>query len=179
MGFCIGFWTKQRFFSQGFLTRPKSSTSMCSMSLLAILMAIWGIYIDGLQFVGGQRISQFHILNPPASDETSINTYGMHPFKHTDSTLSSFEQAQAEAARVLNNLHEPIPILKCTKLLPTTQLYPSNVVTVATVDYRIASEIYEWHAQNKRIEATYNMVTKTSPLPEIWTQDNVLRYLVR
>jgi hypothetical protein len=145
----------------------------------------WGLLIDGLQFIGGIKIDQFNALNPPAVDLDSISGneehpgYGVHPFKHNDSQITSFEQAQAEAARILNNMHNPIPTLKCTKLLPTTQLYPSNVVKVATIDYRIANIIYEWHAKNKWVEATYNMVTKTSPLPQIWTQDNELRYLIK
>lgn len=139
----------------------------------------FGAYIDGFQFVGGQRITQFHPLNPPASDTASINAYGIHPFTHNDAQISSFEQAQAEAARILNNLTNPIPTLQCTKLLPNTQLYPSNVVTTNSVDYRIANIVYEWRAKSKPVTATYNMVTKTSPLPPIWTQINELRYIMR
>jgi hypothetical protein len=146
-----------------------------------------GCYIDGVQFVGGQKITQFHTLNPPAVDLASIASYGVHPFKHNDSQITSFEQAQAEAARVLNNLHEPIPTLKVTKLYGTdtygttwsTQLYPSNVVTLATVDYRVADVTYNWTSASQRVLASYNLVTKTSPLPAIWTQQETLRLLMK
>lgn len=140
---------------------------------------VWGLYIDGFQFVGGKKISQFDPLNPPASDATSISYYGMHPFKHSDAQISSFEHAQTEAARLLANMKDAIGTLKCTKQLPSTQLYPSNVVTVASVDYRIADILYEWNTGHKRVDATYNMVGKLSPLPQIWSKQNELRYLMR
>ena len=148
----------------------------------------WYFDVDGLQFVGGLEISEYNPLNPPAVDSASINKYGVHPYKHTDSQINSFEQAQAEAARILNNLHEPIPTLQVRKLYGTdsygttwaTQLRPSNVATCQTVDYRLNSVFYDWNStKGKRVEATYNLVGKTSPLPPIWTYDNALRYLMK
>jgi hypothetical protein len=147
----------------------------------------FGFYVDGFQFCGGEQIGQFHISNPPAVDTASINSYGVHPFNHTDTQISNFEQAQAEAARILNNLHEPIPTLQVKKIYGTdtygtvwaTQLRPSNVVTCQTTDYRMLSVVYDWTAKAKQVDATYNLVTKTSPLPPVWTYDNALRYAMK
>lgn len=139
----------------------------------------WAFEIDEMIFFGGQKIDFFNALNPPLSDSTSINTYGMHVYKHTDSTISSFEQATAEKTRLLANLAYPIDTLRVKKYAPTTQLYPSNVVTVNAVDYRIANISYEWMSKNKNLTAEYNLVEKTIPLPPIWTMQNELRYLIK
>ncbi|MCW3994928.1 MAG: hypothetical protein NWE98_02110 [Candidatus Bathyarchaeota archaeon] len=139
----------------------------------------WGFYVDGLQFYGGQKISFFHPLNPPVYDQNSINTYGLHIYKHTDANVSSFEQAVAEKNRILNNLKNPINVLKVKKVAPSTQLYPSNVVTTNTVEYRINKIKYEWQSRTKLLTAEYSLIEKTSPLPPIWTEQNVLRYLIK
>lgn len=143
---------------------------------------LWGVYIDGVQFIGGKSIDPFQepTLNPPIKSQDSINQYGVHYLPYQDTTISSFEQAQTEGARLLNNLKNPIPMLTISKQpIPTTQLYPSNVVTVLGVDYRIQSIIYEWDSNVKDVTATYKLVSKTSPLPPIWTIMNELRYLVK
>jgi hypothetical protein len=141
----------------------------------------WGHYIDGLQFGGGLKIDPFlwPSLNPPATDGTSISTYGVHPFMHEDSQITSFEQAQAEASRLLTNLKNPIPTLTCVKKDYATLLYPSNVVTVGGVDYRIASLVYDWRSSDKSMHTQFNLTPKTSPLPPLWTQENVMRYFVK
>ena len=77
------------------------------------------------------------------------------------------------------NLQNPIPKLTLTKILPTTQLYPSNVVTVSGVDYRVYGVIYEWDTAKKDVHATYKLVGKTSPMPPIWTEQNEMRYLIK
>lgn len=147
----------------------------------------WGVYIDALQFGGGAEINQFHASNPPATDASSISSYGVHPYKHVDSQISSFELAQAEAARVLNNLHTPIPTLNVSKIYGTdsygttwsTQLRPSNVVTCQSVDWRVLNVCYDWKSKQKLVAASYKMVGKTSALPPIWSYDNALRYLMK
>jgi hypothetical protein len=145
----------------------------------------WGCYIDGLQFVGGYEIKPFQwyseTLNPPVKDMTSILAYGMHPIHIQDSSIASFEQAQAEGSRVINNMKDPKHTLTVTKPLPeSTQLYPSNVVTVATVDYRIKNILYNWkYGDAKTSNVTYNLVDKTAPLPPIWMEMNELRYFIK
>jgi hypothetical protein len=140
---------------------------------------VWGIYLDGLQFVGGYRIDPSNPLNPPIIDGTSITAHGIHPYSHIDNQINSFEQAQAEGTRLVANLKNPISKLTLTKELPTTQLYPSNVVTVSGVDYRVYGVIYEWDTAWKDVHATYKLVGKTSPLPPIWTEQNEMRYLIK
>lgn len=143
----------------------------------------WSFELDGLYFIGGYRIEPFQsysaTLNPPAVDATSISQYGIHPFHYQNAQITSFEQAQAEGARLLNNLKDTIPRMTLSKLLPTTQFRPSNVVTVTGVDYRIANITYEWDTKTKEVHATYKIVGKTNPLPPIWTEQNELRYLVK
>jgi len=145
----------------------------------------WGMYIDGLQFVGGYEIKPFEwyseTLNPPVQDATSIAAYGMHPIHIQDTTIASFEHAQAEGARVIANMKDPKPILSVKKPLPeTTQLYPSNVVTVASTEYRIKNVTYNWkYGNHKTTNVEYQLVGKIASLPPIWTMTNELRFLVK
>lgn len=142
---------------------------------------VWGHYLDGLMFIGGMKIDPFEHpdLNPPAIDPDSINSYGVHLFPYEDSTITSFEQAQAEGARLLNNLKNPMPTLACTKKDYATLLYPSNVVYVNSVYYRIDNIVYDWQASNKSMYTAFNLVNKTSPLPPIWTEENMMRYFIK
>lgn len=147
----------------------------------------WSFEIDALEFAGGIKIDPFYILNPPAVDFDSISDYGVHVYPHSDSLINSFEQAQAEAARLLNNLHNPIPTLTAKKLMGAdsygtmwdTPLYPSDVVTVQSVDYRIAHTSYDWSAKTKEVTCNYEIVTKTSQLPPIWASEVALRLLMK
>lgn len=143
----------------------------------------WSLELDGIIFIGGMKIKPFEeyseTLNPPAKDQTSINQYDIHPYPQNDTQISSFEQAQAEGARILANLKNPIPRLTLTKLAPTTQYHPSNVVTISGVDYRITKMTYEWASKKKECHVTYKVIGKTNPLPPIWTEQNELRYLVK
>jgi len=143
--------------------------------------ATWGVYVDGLQFIGGYPIEPFRpysaTLNPPVKDATSINTYGIHPLHHQDTLLHSFEAAQTEGARLLANLKDPNPLLTFTKNSPeTTQLFPSNVINSV---YRIAGMIYDWNAKSRQCNVKYKCVGKLKPLPPVWTQQNELRFLVK
>ncbi len=146
----------------------------------------WGIEVDGLMFIGGYAIEPFRpysaTLNPPVQDATSIAAYGIHVMHHQDTMLMSFEQAQAEGARVLANNKNPVPLLTCTKATPFNRalaLRPSHVVTVDSVDRRIANISYNWKAATRKCETTYKLIAKTAPLPPIWTLDNTLRYLIK
>jgi hypothetical protein len=145
----------------------------------------YGFAIDGLQFEGGYEIKPFEwyskTLNPPVQDATSIAAYGMHPIHIQDTTISSFDQAQAEGARVIQNMKDPKPTLSVKKVLPeTTQLYPSNVVTVASTEYRIKNIVYNWKYGDRKVtNVEYGLIGKTAPLPPIWTMINELRFLVK
>jgi hypothetical protein len=145
----------------------------------------WGMYIDGLRFVGGYSIEPFKpysaTLNPPAVSTSGISSSGIHALHYQNSLLSSFEQARAEGARVLANLSAPIPSLTCIKNADqlTKQWHPSNVCTVDSVDRRIASMIYDWQSKTKRCDCTFKFVSKTAPLPPVWTMNNELRFLVK
>lgn len=141
----------------------------------------WYVEVDGLQFQGGLKIEPYQpyseALCPPLKDDASIAAHGIHPMHFQDSSISSFEQMQAEKARILSNLKNPIPTLSFTKASPeTTQLYPSYVINSA---YRISSIDYKWFSKHQRCDTTYKCVGKTSPLPALWTQDNTLRMLMR
>ena len=141
--------------------------------------------IDALQFVGGLEIKPFEwyspTLCPPVADASSIATYGIRPIHITDSGITSFEQAQAEATRTLNNLNSPKSTLKIRKPLPeATQLFPSNVITVNSAEYRIKKLIYNWNYGKRKTQSVdYELIEKTASLPPIWTQINELRYLVK
>jgi len=146
-------------------------------------LATMGVEIDGLMFTGGYSIEPFKwysaTLNPPKYDNSSIQSYEAGVYHHHDSNISSFEQAQSEGTRLLANLKNPIPKMTLTKVLPTTQIRPSNVVTVSGVDWRVYGVTYEWSTKTKEVHATYDLIGKTSPLPPLWTEENELRYLIK
>jgi hypothetical protein len=158
----------------------------------------WGFYIDGLQFVGGLNIEPFDpelgvfyphygaTLNPVIKDQTSINNYGVHVFHLRDSNISSFEQAQTEGQRVLNNLKTLKQTLTFRQIVgvsgtPTDILKPSNVVTVEGTDYRLTQIDYRWKATDKKLYADYQAVQKTAYLPPIWTNGEYgyMKYLIK
>jgi hypothetical protein len=153
---------------------------------------VFGCYIDGLQFVGGLDIEPFDpvygalyphhgaTLNPAVYDADSLATYGKHVLHVRDSSIASFEQAQAEGARVLTNLKNPNPTLTFT-VQPTAVLKPSNVITVNGSLKRIKEVAYNWNASTKMLEATYITVGQLAPLPPIWTDGELgyMRYIVK
>jgi hypothetical protein len=144
----------------------------------------WGFSLDGLVFVGGYQIEPFQafseLLNPPAVDATSLGWYGTHVLHYQNTQLSSFEQAQAEGTRLLANLKYPHPSLNVTKgSAYATKLRPSNVVTIDSVDYRIASMAYDWTHKTQEVHVDYKLIEKAAPLPPIWQTQNELRYWVK
>lgn len=144
-----------------------------------------GFAVEGLQFTGGLSIEPFQpysaTLLPPTKDAASIAAYGVHVLHAQDASITSFEQAQAEAARLLANLKDPHPTLSVTKPEPNIDglLHPSDVVTVDSVDMRIAEMQYNWQSNVKRVDVSYKLRDKTAPLPPLWTQINELRYFVK
>jgi hypothetical protein len=153
---------------------------------------ITGFYIDALQFIGGLAIEPYDptygvlyphygaLLNPASYDQTSIDTHGEHILHVKDSSIASFEQAQAEGARVLANLKDPIGTFKF-KVIPTTLLKPSNVITVNGSLKRIKSITYDWAKTSKILYAEYNTVSQLAPLPPLWTDGELgyIRYLIK
>lgn len=142
----------------------------------------WGFELDGVQFAGGLKIEPFQpyseLLNPPSIDQTSIDTYGIHVLPLQDNSLMSFEQAAAEGDRLLANLKNTVNTLTFTKT-PTTLLYPGQVVSVDGTLQRLSAVTYDWSAETKKLIATYTAVAKLSPLPPIWTEENMQRYLIK
>ncbi|MCW4018072.1 MAG: hypothetical protein NWF00_05270 [Candidatus Bathyarchaeota archaeon] len=144
----------------------------------------WGFDLDGLVFEGGYDIKPFApysaTLNPPVQDSTSQGWYGTHVLNVNDNTIGSFDQAHAEGQRLLANLAYPHPQLTVKKSSAhATQLRPSDVVTVDSVDRRISQMTYEWSSKNKRIDVEYKLLEATAPLPPLWSQLNELRLLVK
>jgi len=151
-----------------------------------------GFTIDGLQFVGGYQIVPDFTginpvgLNPSIYDETpapnnSILNYGLNHLHYQDTLITSFEQAQAEGRRVLENLREPHPTFTVTQsTCPSTQLKPSMLVDCEGVQRRLASIRYRWESKRPdRVFPTYTMVNATAPLPPIWSQDAQLKRAIK
>lgn len=143
-----------------------------------------GFTIDGLQFVGGYPIEPFQpystLLNRPVTDEVSKGYYGVSVLHHQDTLLTSFEQAQTEGQRLLNNLAYPHGTLTIQKGdVATTLLKPSMYVTVEGLKQRIADIQYDWHVKDKKVKVTYTLVDPAQPLPPIWTTQNELKRAIK
>jgi hypothetical protein len=141
----------------------------------------WGFYVDGLQFCGGLKIEPLlphsAVYNPPAVDQASINSHGLRVLNHKDPDISSFEHAQMEAQRLLSSLKNPVSMLTLPSNPPAVQLYPGDVVLANLNYYRVAGINYDWMNTDKVTRAVYKLTGKTSPLPPIWTQDAVQKYM--
>jgi hypothetical protein len=125
-------------------------------------------------------------LHPPIFDPASIAAYGVHYQNLNDTSITSFEVAQREGWRVLNNLKTPIPTLEITVPALYSVVRPSNIVTVFVTqlgiigqEWRTIKTRYDWNAQNKRVFQTLTLTGKTSPLPPIWAQQPELRVITK
>jgi hypothetical protein len=125
-------------------------------------------------------------LHPPIFDPAAIASLGMHYQTLNDATISSFEVAQREGWRVINNLKLPIPVFNITKPALNSVVRPSNIVTVTDPHFginaqemRVINVKYAWTAQNKRVYQTIAVTGKTTPLPPIWATTPELRLFTK
>ena len=125
-------------------------------------------------------------MHPPIFDPAAIASLGMHYQTLNDATISSFEVAQREGWRVINNLKLPIPVFDITRPALNNVVHPSNIVTVTDPHFginaqemRVINVKYQWTAQNKRVYQTLSVTGKTTPLPPIWATTPELRVFTK
>jgi hypothetical protein len=124
--------------------------------------------------------------NSPFIDSNSIALYGVHCLPAQDTLIDSFEYADREKWRLLNNLHQPIPTMDITVPVLSNLVHPSDLVTVTVPQLNISAQLwrifhihYEWDTGNKRIYQTLGVTQQTKPLPPLWAQQPELRQAVR
>jgi len=134
------------------------------------------ILIDWLCFSGPYEIDPFQhpSLNPPVYSSSSIADYGISVYEHTDRDIKSFDQAQAEAERILYTLKDPVEKITLTKAsypwLRPTQTVPLNLASLdmtGNETWRIVEVIQNWMTGRKvytTLELVYPATIRTPPV---------------
>jgi len=138
-------------------------------------------YIDGLLFGGAYEIDPFKHpdMNPAVYDEDSVNMYGVRLMWINDTSIRSFEQANAEKTRVLNNLKDPIPTLTIKTNTAFTWLKPNQCITVNVPQFGISNETWRpakvIHVyRNGRLRTHLELVKQTDMIPPLWAKQPFL-----
>jgi len=140
----------------------------------------YDVYIDDFIFAGGREIDPFLYpalfpnsnVNGGYEDLTSINTYGLRSYVHRDAFIRTFEQAEYEANRILDQLKDITKMKKITVIKGAkVWVKPHQNITLTASEYglsstimRVVSNKHDWKRGNY-YRTALRCVQQSDPTP--------------